>query len=287
MSLSFTKKAIEVEFILLSGDFGGGNTKTIRGLPVTASIKKPGLPEKNSLDLAISGLPLADLESLTTLSFRKLQSQRNLIQVRAGDDNGDALSVVFAGEISNAFADFNAEPEIQLKVQAITGFYPQRIATPPTSIRGEATVESVMSGFVDSMGYTFVNNGVTASVSNTVFNGSPLDKVISLANEVGAEVIIDDNVVILQGAESGRTDFIPYVSPESGMFGYPTFNKDGIQVRCAFRPDIKLGGFVAVRSIVPRATGTWKVTKLSYDLHAYVNNGGKFECAFEAQYIGE
>lgn len=285
MSQSFTKKSLEVEIILAAGDFGGGNTKTIRGLPCEIKIEKPGLPEKNKVKISIYGLPYDDLANLTTLSFRSLEAQRNLISVRAGDEDG-TLSVVFQGEISSAYADFNSAPNVSLEVEGITGYYPQRQVASPTSVNGEAMASALIAGWAGEIGYSFTNNGVSGSVRNAVFNGSPLDKIQAVASHVGAELIIDDNNIVLLPAGGTKSGTVPLISAETGMLGYPTFNDDGILAKCIYRPDIELGGLVKIESIVPKATGTWKVTKLSHSLSAYVPGGGPWETSIEGLFIG-
>ena len=175
MSLSFTKKVLEIELILSSGDFGGGNTKTIRGLACEANIEKPGGAEKNSAKVKIWGLPYADLETLTMLSFRPMESQKNLISIRAGDE-GQTLSQAFAGEITSGFADFNSAPDVVMQLEADSGFYPARIAAPPLSVNGQAPAADLVAQQAQAAGYSFRNEGVTASVNNAVFNGSPIEK---------------------------------------------------------------------------------------------------------------
>ena len=90
---SFTRKVIELKFVLQDGDFGGGNALTDRGLSCKASIDKPGPPDKNTAKVDVYGLTLQKMEQLTTLGFGPGEMQRNLLVVRAGVE--DTLSVVF------------------------------------------------------------------------------------------------------------------------------------------------------------------------------------------------
>ena len=81
-------KTIKTTIILGEGEFaGGGNTKIIEGLATTCQVTKSGLPEKNSAEIRIHGLKLADMEQLTFLSFlpneyRKKRKKRRIIQRR-------------------------------------------------------------------------------------------------------------------------------------------------------------------------------------------------------------
>ena len=46
-------------------------------------------------------------------------------------------------------------------------------------------------------GMTFENQGVSSSVKNAVFTGSPIEQARQAAKQVGAELIIDDEKMLL------------------------------------------------------------------------------------------
>jgi hypothetical protein len=283
MPKSFTVKSIELEIVMSDGDFGGGqNTKTIKGLACQADITKPGGKEKGSAQIKVWGLSYTDMENLTMLAFKPMESQKNLIKVSVGDE-GEPLSQVFAGEITSAAADFNSSPDISMDFNAESGFYPAREVAEPLAVNGEARVSDLISAEVKKMGYSFKDEGVTDSVRNAVFNGSPLEKVRVMADQVGCELLVDDNQVIIIPPGGHREGSVPLLKDDSGMIGYPTFTQDGISVKCLYRPDLEIGALIKVESIVPKATGTWKITKLSHSLAAYQTKGGPWESAIEAQ----
>lgn len=133
MTDSFSIKSIEVRVTLGKGTFSeGGNTKIIEGLACDVAIQKPGLPEKNSASVKIWGLKYEDMAQLTMLAFKPLESQHNLISIKAGV-RGQNLALVFAGEITSAFADFNTAPDECMEFEADSGSYPHQIATPTTT----------------------------------------------------------------------------------------------------------------------------------------------------------
>lgn len=80
MNTSFTKKQLEAHITLAEGGFNtvtgqGANTKIIR-LGMDVDIQKPGGKEKNKAKVRIFNLPLADMETLTTLAFKPLRRRR-------------------------------------------------------------------------------------------------------------------------------------------------------------------------------------------------------------------
>ena len=71
------------------------------------------------------------------------------------------------------------------------------------------------------------------------------------------------------------------------MIGYPTFTNTGIQGATFFRPDLRIGASVRVESIVPHATGTWKIVQLSHELSANMPSSSSWRTTFAAMWLGE
>ena len=277
-------KTIKTTIILGEGEFeGGGNTKIIEGLSTTVQVTKAGLPEKNSAEVRIQGLKLSDMEQLTFLSFLPGEYRKNHILIEAGDKGGE-LSVVFKGDITAASADFSTAPDVTMKFNALTAGWSVLIADSPTSVQGEATAESLIKQFAEQAGFNFVNEGVTESVKNATFNGSPVQKAEQVADEVGAELLMDDETWTLMPWDKPRRDAV-LLKAESGLIGYPSFTQDGITCECFYNPRLRLGGQIKIESIVPRASGYWKITKLSHDLAAYTN--GRWVSRIDGMYLSD
>ena len=283
---SFKLKTIRTTITLGKGTFGGGgNSKIIEGLATDVDITKPGLPEKNSASVSIANISLADMEQMTFLAFQPLQSLKNLITIEAGEQ-GKTLATVFKGEITSAYADYGSVPDVEFKIEALSGGYAAQIGAKPISVKGNAKAADLIKQFAKEIGYTFKNEGVAASVRNAVFNGSPIEKARSVADEVGAELLIDDDSMILMPYDKPRSGGAVLLTPETGLIGYPSFTSDGISFSCFFNPNLKQGGQVKIESIVPRASGYWKFTKLSHRLTAYRTGGGSWYSSVDAAYIG-
>lgn len=283
---SFTLKTIRTTITLGKGTFGGGgNSKIIEGLATDVDITKPGLPEKNSASVSIANISLADMEQMTFLAFQPLQSLKNLITIEAGEQ-GKTLATVFKGEITSAYADYGSVPDVEFKIEALSGGYAAQIGAKPISVKGNAKAADLIKQFAKEIGYTFKNEGVAASVRNAVFNGSPIEKARSVADEVGAELLIDDDSMILMPYDKPRSGGAVLLTPETGLIGYPSFTSDGISFSCFFNPNLKQGGQVKIENIVPRASGYWKITKLSHKLTAYRTGGGSWYSSVDAAYIG-
>ena len=286
MQESFRKRRLRVEVVLGEGTFDGKhNTRLLEGLETAVSIEKPGLPDKAKATVRIANMAYDDMAQLTMLAFKPLKLQKNLIRVFAGEE-GRELALAFAGEIVSAWADFSRFPTATMHMEAQSGGYAALMAKGPVAAAGEVPAADLLQQFATEMGYTFKNEGVTASVRNAVFSGSPLEKARAVADQVGAQLLVDDNRLVLMQAGAVRQGNAVLLTPETGMLGYPSFTNEGISITCLYNPNLALGGAVQVQSIVPGATGTWKITKLTHDLLANALFPGPWQSTIEASPYG-
>lgn len=281
---SFVKRRLEVRITLRAGEFGsGGNTKILTGIPIKAHIEKTGPPDFNKASVEIRGMLYQDMERLSTLAFKPLFNAHNLISVYAGNER-DGLSLAFSGEITQASADFNAAPDVSFKIEAMTGYFPAITAAGPSAVNGSQPVADFIGMQARNMGYAFKNEGVTASLSNSIFSGSPLAQARAAANQVGAELLIDDGTVVLLPTGGNREGNAVLLNKDTGMLGYPVISSEGVDVRCLYNERLELGGLIQVESIVPRASGIWRIIKLSHELEAFNPGGGPWESKMTAFY---
>lgn len=279
------QKTIRTTIILSEGEFeGGGNTKVIEGLATTVDVQKAGAPDKNTARVAIYNMAMKDMEQLTFLAFRPLQKRKNKILIEAGE-LGEKLGLVFKGDITSAFPDFNSAPDVPFQIEAMTAGWAYQLADSPTSIAGEQDVATLMEQFATEAGFGFVNNAVSASVKNTTLTGSPVSKAQQLAQEVNIELLIDDETFTIQTWDNPRGEAV-LLGADSGMIGYPTFTQDGVSARSFYNPKLRLGGQVKIQSVVPKASGYWKLTKLTHSLSAY-GASPAWESSFDGIWLKE
>lgn len=285
---SYNIKTLRAEIQLGTGNFQGTskNTYTIEGLAMSAKIEKVGLPDLSKCELSIKGMKYEVMEQLTVLGFRKLTSAKNVLTLYGGTV-GETLPVLFTGDITKAVADFKNAPDVTFNISATAGAYSVKKAAPPLSVAGSTAAADLAKAWAAEMGYSFKNAGVTTQVQNCIFNGSPLQKLRVLSEQYHIETIIDDGEIIIQpSGEVRKTGTIPYLTEESGLAGYPAFTDKGISLVALYNPDFKFGGLVRVKSIVPRASGEWKITKLTHSVSAYEKNGEWFS-EIEGSWTGE
>ena len=265
---SFTTKSIEIKFTLSHGVFAGtsSNSVTLSGLRVHAEIEKGGFPTKCSAKAKIYGMAQDLISQLTVLTFNAVSARRNLIEIRAGDSDG--LSTVFIGEITGAWANYAAPPELYFEVQALAGFHASVAPGPPSSMPGAVRVADVMRSLARQMGYTFEDKGVGVMVANPYLSGPLYTQAESLAKMAGIEFGVDDGVLfIAPKGEARPTRAIPVLTPRTGLREYPVADNRLMTFKALFSPYVTFGGLAEVReSDIPQANGLWRVLGIKHKL---------------------
>lgn len=290
MNTSFTRKIIEVSLTLagggtFSGTGGAGNTKTWR-LGADCEITKPGLPQKNTAKIRVFNMPLEDMEQASSLAFKPLQVAKNRVTVLAGDEE-HGMSLAFAGDVTSAVPDFASAPDPAFVIDAIEGYVGSVTPMPNLTRKGEVDAAQVFGELAGKMGYTFVNRGVTVKLRNLAFRGGSMEQAQKLARAARCELIVDDGEMVIMPAGTLREDAggnTVIWSDKSGLFGYPSFSQQGISVSGLYEPKFRQGGPIRIISLVPKATGLWKIASLRHKLQANYPGAEAWESAVEAVY---
>lgn len=279
--MSFTEKRIETRIKLNVGKYkSGDNVKIITGLPTEVNVNQAGFPSLDQAKISIFGINQADLESLTFLSFKTLYYNRNEIEVYAGDDEG--MSLVFQGDIINSKPDYNGAPDVPLVIDAISGYYQGLSAVPPYTFKGSIPTSTIIEQLCAEMDYAFVNEGETKQAVNPYLKGSPIQKIRQLAKSYNLDVNITGKTVTLRKSDGSRK-IIAAINKDSGLIGYPEFTNMGIKLRCEFMPELKIGDEIEVKSIVPKASGRWRIFSLNHSIGVHLD-GAPWETSIECLY---
>lgn len=282
----FSIKTVRVTIQLYKGQFTNSDTETtdddnkntviIEGLPVSVDVQKQGGESKNKATVTIQNLKLETVKQLTVLSFKRLETYNNIIQIDAGNQ-GAELSTVFIGEITSSVPEIDDSGTLSLKIEALAGYYPSLIPSQPVSVQGTTTIDKLMAQFAKEAQYDYENKNVTGSVANCVFIGSPVAKARALARQANIDLIIDDRKFTIQTFNAPKDGQIPVIANYTGMIGYPSFSTTGIDVKCEFNNNLKIGGYFKLESILPQATGEWQIVKINHVLEAYQPNSGTWQ----------
>lgn len=274
---SFSNKK-ELRFIITlgSGVFGSSksNQVTLQGFRAMVDIDKAGGMMMGTLKAKIYGVRQADMNSITTLQWKPRTWIPNTVEVFAID--GDAETLIFAGNIVNAWADYQGMPDVFLQIQAQSAFFNALKAVPPRSFKGSIDVASVMSQLAISMGYAFENNGVNTQLTDIYLPNTGLEQAKDLAKAAGCDLYLDDKVLAITPPNVPRKSLIPTISSSSGLIGYPTFDGVGVNFRAIFNPGVTFGGSIKLETDVQQAAGQWIVTSIAYKLESESPGGSWF-----------
>lgn len=287
---SFTKKMLEARITLAEGGFNPGtgeavNTKIVR-LGMDAEISKPGGKEKPKCTLRIYNLPLDDMQVLTTLAFDPLAIKKNRLTLMAGDANG--MTQAFVGDIISAVPRFAADASSVFEIEAVTGYVASVTPVAPLTAEGAQDVSTLLRGLAGQMGFIYIDRGVSVTVRNVALVGGPMEQARQLADAARIDLILDDGEMIaVPRGELRRDDAegsTPVLRDRTGLIGFPGFDAKGIVGKCLYEPRLVLGGPVRIESMVPKASGLWRVSSVSHGLQANHGNARAWETSFKATY---
>lgn len=282
---SFLKRKLKILLTLQKGSFKGreGNAYEISDLAMSVRVEKTGAPDFGKASAVIYGLPLNVMEQLTTLCMHPLFVRRNYINIYAGDEyNG--YNQIYAGTITKASGDFNSAPDVKFNIESQIGFFGAVTAQGANVINGTQTASAFIEQQAKKIGFTFKNEGVTGTVKNAVFEGSPIEQARQCAKQIGAELILDDETMILVSNGASRKGNAVLLNANSGLLGYPTMTQNGIEIRAIFNPNFRFAGLIKLETIVPKCSGAWRIVKMSHTLDSNLPNGGKWETQITAYY---
>lgn len=270
------KKHLRFIITMGTGKFGSSNNDTItmEGFRSTVDINKAGGMTMGALKARIYGVSQSDMNSVTTLQYRPDLWIKNTITVFAID--GEVETMIFFGNIINAWGDYNGMPDVFLHIDARAAIDGSLNSIPPKSYKGPVEVVTVMSKIAEELGYSFENNGVNASLVDVYLPNTGIEQARDLARAANINLFIDDNVLAITPRNTPRKGDIPLISASTGLIGYPTFDGVGVNFRVMFNPGITFGGAIKLETDIERAAGEWYVNSISHRLESEKPGGAWF-----------
>ncbi len=270
------KKRLRFVITLSTGRFGNteNDTVTLEGFRATADINKAGGMMMGTLRAVVYGVSQQVMNTVTTLQWKPDSLIPNTVQVFA--IVGTAETLVFAGNIINAWGDYDGQPDVFLQIQAQSAYFSQLIAVQPRSFKGGIDAATVMQQIAASMGLVFENNGVNVQLSDVYLDNTDTEQARDLARMADIDLYIDDTVLAITPRNAPRAAVVPVISSATGMISYPTFDGIGVNFRALFNPAVTFGGLIRVETDVVRAAGEWIVTSINHRLECEKPDGAWF-----------
>jgi hypothetical protein len=290
---SFTTKQLRVTFTLGAGNnsFQGNNNQLVlTGLRTIATISG-AFSVLTQLDLQVYGMLDTDMNALSvfTITGQPTAIGQNFVLLEGNQGNG--WFTLFHGLIIEGGPEYRGMPEVFFHCQAIPAPYLLgKGATEVLSYQAGAAVSDVCQSIASSMGCSFQNSGVDATIAaGAYFAGAPLDQLQALHDKADGSFnwTIDptDTLVITpSGApRDGGTKVV--LTPDGGLVGYPTAETFGIGVVALFDPSMLLGTQIQIRdSDIPFANGVWFPYDITYQLES-LQFGGQWLASMHLQAV--
>jgi hypothetical protein len=286
MTTSFENKK-ELRFIITlgTGKFGSSSNNQIRleGYRATVEIDKAGGMMMGTLRAQIYGVQQSDMNSITTLQWKPRSLIPNTVEVYAID--GAQETLVFTGNIVNAWGNYQSMPDVFLQIQAQSAYFAQLTPVAPRSYKGQIDVATIMKGIVDDMNrqlpsdstkWAFENNGVQVQLSDMYLANTGLEQAKTLARAAGIDLYVDDNILAITPPNVPRGGLVPEISAQTGLVGYPTFDGVGVNFQSIFNPSIAFGGSFKLVTDIKQAAGQWIVTSVAHRLESEKPGGAWF-----------
>lgn len=254
--MSYNKKKLEIEFTLAKGNFQepNGNILSVSNMKCECAISAYGGISGTSMNLSLYGLSLDKMSKLTSKAQRYIAQEQNQIKVTANDET------VFIGTITSSRINLNQMPDAPIEIVANATGYERTQPCAPTSVKGTTPVASMVQAIASKAGLKFVNIDVDAQATNEYAKGNAIQQIEYLAHAYGFFHEIDVGTVTIFKGENAIDAIVPYVSPQTGLIGYPIFYDVGINFRTMFSSALKIGRKVQLQTSLPNGSGEYLIT---------------------------
>lgn len=257
--MSYVQRDITVEFTLSDGrtfDNGKGNILTIPGAKCFATVTVYGGTAGTQITLYVWGLSPAHMADLSYRGvWRPAQSTANKMRVKADG------RLIFEGDITDAYADYNQAPDIPLILTGQVGFNLRNQTAADFSAKGDVPVADIIRALASSAGLKFENQGVSRSLSNPHFSGNIVQQMLDAALAADINIDLGDAEKVTIWPKGKALDIPPlYISPDHGLIGYPVYTMTGLSATTIFCPDLFIGRRVHLESSLPNVTGDYQLT---------------------------
>jgi len=253
---------------------------TLSGLRTSAEIERGGGSASASLNLAIYGMTLSEMNQASFVpSVWNVTNAHSQITVQAGEATG-SMTTVFKGEIFTAMIDALSEPQVSFRVSATELGGPARLQTPVISKPGAVQAKTLFEQIAKQCKLTFEDGGITGVIRNPYLWGSPIIKARHLAEAMKCGWCIDGPKGVFAAWPQGgsRSGANPVISKATGMVASPSFSNNNLIVKTLFNPSVSFQSKVTVKSdIVTGANASWLVNDIILELDAFTPRGRWFQ----------
>lgn len=276
----YAVRQINLTFQLGTGNFGTSTptTFTFRGLRVICHVEGVVFPQMGStLTMKVYGL---SLDHMNALSYAGLlfDTRQNAVLVEAGDATL-GLSTVFNGQVVEAYPSLDTANDAHFYVYAQLGAIARLKPVAPSSYPGSVPAATAMQSMAKLAGFNFQNNGVTAVLQSPYFPGTAWQQIQSAVRAANCFAFVDgptNTLIIWPKTSATPPAATVLISPQTGMIGYPKFQKRTIIVRTLFNPQIAFRPSLTVMiqsQLTAANNAKLTINKVDHDLASQMPDG--------------
>lgn len=275
---SFTQKKLRVTLIMAGANsvFPGTNSNTLvlENLRISARVQAV-VRLATQADIQIYGMKSADMDALTVAWANPPIVLDHLVILEA--DAGKGFVQVFKGTITEAQPNYRDAPNVSFGLLAVTGYFQKINPAEPRSFPVSSDIDTIAAGIVGEMGgdWTFVNGGAFGTLAKgAYFWGTLWDQLAQACQATDTDFyVIGDTVLLTPANQPAESQPAVVLTPQSGLIGYPSYERAGLIVNAIFDPAFACGTALEVQSAVPSATGRWYPYALAHFLETRMPHG--------------
>lgn len=288
---SFVNRQLRATLVLPQGTFPETNSNTLvlggnpglENIRITAKLSGAG-NYTNQCNAQIYGMRQADMNAVTVIfagpnaNAQNVNAKAVLILEALDNVSGNWLQV-FEGQFQEASPDYRAVPQVNLNISAASGYAAQILSAGPSSFTGGVQIADLCKQLAGQMGFAFENNGVTGSLSTPHLSGTLMDQFRQVCEHGNIDYYFDAKqmLIICPKNQPRKNKSAVVLSPTSGLIGYVTLARFGIQVDCLWQGAIELGSPIEIQdSQVPGTNGVWFPQMFEHQLDSVKPQGRWF-----------
>lgn len=273
---SFTRKRLRVTLIMSGTNsvFPGTNSNTLvlENMRMSSRVQQVARLATQA-EIKIYGMKAADMNALTVAWAKPPVVLDHFVILEA--DTGKGFVQVFRGTITEAQPNYEGAPDVCFSLVATTGYFQKINPAEPTSYPAATDIKSVVQDLAGRMGFTFVDGGAKATFAEgSYFWGTLWDQLAQACAAANVDYYVQgDTILITEAGKPGKDKPSVVLTPQSGLIGYPSYERSGLLVLAIFDSAFTCGVPLDIKSAVPNANGRWYPYALAHILESRMPEG--------------
>lgn len=269
--MTYKRHSLKFQFKLSSGSFDDEkkmDVLTLDNAKAEVQVAALGSLSANTMDARVYGLSLKHMADIGYKGTQYGITTQNMMKVWADD------IPIFEGSVGWSYADANEMPDAPLIIYASSTGYAQSVEAAPFTQAGTVKVADIISSVAALTGYGVqISQAVTDVENNPFYQGNYIDQIRDCCRAHNLLFDIRLGVIFVWKEGDAIDESIPFVSPGTGLLGYPRFNGWGLEFTSIFSPLLILGRDVQIETDLPNATGKYRINSAVHHLSTWMEGG--------------